>query len=77
MEHPPNNKVSLRSTPLKINPIKKENGNLAPGIFLTESRINLFEGLDILNDGFNWSCGQVLQFLTESGIWAQLDYLAV
>jgi hypothetical protein len=44
---------------------------------LTESRINLFEGLDILNDGFNWSCGQLLEFLTKSGIWAQLDYLAV
>jgi ribonuclease HI len=44
---------------------------------LTESRINLFEGIDILNDGFNWSCGQLLEFLTKSGIWAQLDYLAV
>jgi ribonuclease HI len=44
---------------------------------LTESRMNLFEGLDILNDGFSWSCGQLLQFLTESEIWPQLDYLAV
>jgi hypothetical protein len=44
---------------------------------LIESRMKRFEGLDILNDGFNWFCGQLLQFLTESGIWPQLDYLAV
>jgi ribonuclease HI len=44
---------------------------------LTESRMNLFEGLDILNDGFNWSCGQLLQFLTELEIWPQLDHLVV
>jgi ribonuclease HI len=44
---------------------------------LTEARINLFEGHDILNDGFNWSCAQLLEFLTKSGIWDQLDYLAV
>jgi hypothetical protein len=51
-------------------------GSNNPGNKLTNP-FSVPDNPDILNDGFNWSCDQLLQFLTESGIWPQLDYLAV
>jgi hypothetical protein len=67
------NQIAIQATRLlqSTTPIDYSNRLLQ-----SKPRRNLFDGQDILNDGFNWSCGQLLQFLqTESDIWLLLDHL--